>query len=90
MFTRSNYGLGACTVDADGNFACTGDLSVDASGIPVGGTNVGAGSMVFTSPYIPPASVAAPVSSSSINPLYLIGGGLGVILLISLLGGRRR
>ncbi len=37
----------------------------------------------------PIAPTPSPVSSS-INPLYLIGGGLGVILLISLLGGRRR
>ena len=87
MIVRSNYGLGACSVGADGNFSCTGDLSVDASGIPVGGTNVGAGSMVVTSPYVPPASVGAP---TSINPLYLIGGAVGLVLLISLLGGRRR
>lgn len=34
--------------------------------------------------------IANAPATTSINPLYLIGGGLGLVLVISLLGGRRR
>lgn len=94
MIVRSNYGLGDC--DPSNPVTC---LPADLSAVPPvplpqdtsGASTVSSSAIPATYSYqFLGSNYPVAPQPTSINPLYLIGGAVGLVLLISLLGGRRR